>query len=372
MKFTRIITFSIISALSVGALVGVTEAKKAPVDQSFEIKDIQGDRQVLKDTSFESIMKVDTNKFETVTLTKDNVKLKETKYDTLHGVGEKVLNNKDVYRGMNGAVEYENDKFLVVAQFNRVFPYGSDEPFVNVVKKDKKTGKVIKEKVQVPTIKTNQHINHEIVVESNNKLYYAIILQSISNQPKSILKVFELNNDINQLREVYSEDVTMSGDYTDTSRLVESNGILYTVLSSQEKIQLVQLDLKTNKLSKQPLSFHSKNSTYVNSFNIDNDYLYISSDATTYIVDKTTYKVVNKKEIKPSFADKYEYIMASNTERKDNTLYVLYDAYKNNVGERLLVVYDIQSGAVRYEGKLPNMSDRGVGIDFNFAEVSTK
>ena len=145
MKFTRIITFSLISVLSVGTLVGVAEINKTPVNRQFKIEDITGDRKAIQDLSLENIIKVDSDSYEKVILTADDVTFQDTKYDSLLGLDEKILNNKEMYRGGHHADAVENEAYLLTAAFNHYYPYTSDEPTLKLAIKDKKTDKIKKE-----------------------------------------------------------------------------------------------------------------------------------------------------------------------------------------------------------------------------------
>lgn len=180
MKFTRIITFSLISVLSIGSLVTVAEVNKTTVNRKFTIEDQKGNREMLANIALENVIKVDTNSFEKVVLTKDQVSFKETKYDLKKGVGEKVLKNKELYRGSYDLAEYENSKYMMTADFNSMFPYTSNEPYVKIAKKDKKTNHVLKEMVTLPDITTNDQVFQESLFEMQGKMYYAIIKNNMN------------------------------------------------------------------------------------------------------------------------------------------------------------------------------------------------
>ncbi|WP_042347724.1 hypothetical protein [Bacillus massiliigorillae] len=371
MKFTRIITFSIISALSIGTLVGVAEVNKAPIDRKFTIKDEKGNREALGGVTLQNTIKVDTNKYEKMALTKDKVTFQKTKYDPIFGVGEKVLNNKDLYRGMNYAVDYENDKFTMVAKFNPKFPYGSNETFVTIAKKDKKTNNLQKEQISVTGITTNQQIDQEMLFENNGVMYYGVVLRNWSaNSSQSLLRIYQIQQNNLHLKEVTNVELSLPGsDYTDISRIVVDEKKLFMVLSNQQAFKLLTVDFATNKSEKLTLPMFSKDNTYVEAFSVDENNFYISVNSTVFAIDKKTYLQVNKEAMKPSFLSNYEYIRTVNLKTDKETIYVLYEAYKNNnQGDMFIVAYEMKSGKTLYEGKLPSMTDRGVGESFTFAD----
>ncbi|MEH6945401.1 hypothetical protein, partial [Bacillus sp. JJ722] len=279
MKFTRIITFSLISALSIGTLIGVAEFNKAPVDRKFILEDQKGNRDALGTIELSNIIKVGDNKFEEVILTKDQVRFENTKYDQFHGVGEKVLNNKEMYRGMNYAVDYENNKFKMIASFNSSFPYGSNDAYVTIARKDKKTKELQKEEIPVSGITTDQQISHETLFEYNDVMYYGVVLQNMSSgSGKSLFKLYQIMPNNLQLKEVMNIDVALSGDYTEISRIIVDGNKLYMMLSNQQEFELLTVDLATKKDVRIKLPQFTKNNTYIDTFTADESHFYISVD----------------------------------------------------------------------------------------------
>ncbi|MEO4054632.1 hypothetical protein [Solibacillus sp. CAU 1738] len=368
MKFTRIITLSLISALSIGTLIGIAEVNKVPVDRNFEIEDEKGNRDALQSVAFENVIKVDTNKFEKVILTKDDVQFKDTKYDISHGVGEKVLNNKDMYRGMNNASEYENSKFTMIAAFNTHFPYGSNEAYVTIAKKDKKTNQLQKEKISLPGITTNQYIMEENLVEHNDSIYYSMVVQSMSSSVGPTLKIYQIQSNL-QLKEVMNVDLSLPGDYTDVSRLVTDGDKLFIILSSQQEKKLMEINLDTNKYVTHTLPELSMDDSYIQMFRVDENHFYLNVDNSMFVIDKNTYKQVNQKVMKPSFISKYDYISVVDQTESHETVYVIYEGYKNYNSDKYVVAYHATTGDILYEGKLPSTENRGVS-GYKFVNVN--
>lgn len=359
MKFTRIITFSLISVLSIGTLIGVAEVNTAPVDRNFKIEDEKGNRDTLQSIAFENVIKVDNNKFEKVILTKDDVEFKDTKYDVMHGVGEKVLNNKDMYRGMNYATEYENSKFTMIANFNSNFPYASNESYVTIAKKDKKTNQLQKEKITIPGITTNQYIMEEKLFEHNDLVYYSIVLQNMSNSAAPILNIYEVQSNL-QLKEVMSVDLSLTGDYTDVSRLVTDEEKLYVILQSEQESKLMEINLDTNKHVKHTMPELSMDDSYIQMFRVDENHFYMNVDNSMFVIDKNTFKQVNQKNVKPSFITKYDYVYPVDQTENNENVYVIYEGYKGHGSDMYVVAYHATTGDILYEGKLPSMVNRGV------------
>ncbi|MEH6944882.1 hypothetical protein, partial [Bacillus sp. JJ722] len=95
---------------------------------------------------------------------------------------------------------------------------------------------------------------------------------------------------------------------------------------------------------------------------------YISVDTKVFVIDKQTLKQVNKEEIKPSFVSNYDHVAAVDQIANKETLYVLYEGFKNSgQNDMYIVAYNYKNGKTLYEGKLPSMADRGVGKLYSFS-----
>lgn len=369
MKFKRVLTFSAISILSLGTLVGFTELNKVPVDRTFIIEDVKGDREALKSVSLESVMKVDNHSFEKVLVTQDRVRFEDTKFDLMYGVGEEVLNNKDLYRGMNHALKVKNNVFTLIASFNSYYPYASDEPTLKLAKKDHQTNQVTKETITLPGFISKQQVSNESLVEVNDTIYYAIVTQDISgNTSKPVFRLYEVDSDQLQVKEIMNQDISLPSDYTDVSEFAEFDGELYAVLSNQKECMLVTIDVATRKITKQNLPAFSQEGSYIEKFMIDQSYYYLTMDSVITLLDKETHKVKSITD-QPSFLKDYEFVSTAEQKINENQLYVIYDAYKQNgPSDSYIVVYSQTSGNTLYEGKLPSMVNRGIGINYSFTE----
>lgn len=379
MKFTRIITFSIIGVLSLGTLVTVAELNEKPVNRTFKIEDMAGDRSAIGKVELENVMKVSTNKYEKVVLSEKDVRFFNTKYDVIRGVGEKVLNNKELYRNTNNAITYENKDLMMTVSFDEMFRYNGEDPKITVAKKDKKTNKVTKNEMVPSTITHNMYVNYEYVMEIDNKLFY-VITTSLMNtsEQKSTVKVFGIDKNSLKITELMSVDASfddkkVTDGYTDISSIVSDENYLYAVLSNQDgKRKLLKINPTTKKISKTDLEINLGKDSYVEKLYLVGDNFYVhTSNSTLYNIDKKSMKMVFDKGSKPGFIKNYEHVSAIDQVVKDGKIYVTYVAYKQGAnGENCIAVFDDKAGKILYEGKLPNMSDRGVGMDYKFVKTN--
>ncbi|MEG0386675.1 MAG: hypothetical protein RR642_18290, partial [Solibacillus sp.] len=104
----------------------------------------------------------------------------------------------------------------------------------------------------------------------------------------------------------------------------------------------------------------SKDDPYIQMFRVDENYFYMNVDSSMFVIDKNTYKQVNQKVMQPSFISKYDYVSPVDQTESDETLYVIYEGYKNNISDMYVVAYHAATGDILYEGKLPSTVNRGV------------
>lgn len=370
MKFTRTISLALISALSVGTLVAVAEVNKAPVNRTFNIDDLAGDRSVLEAVTLENVIKTGNNSFEKVYLNNGDVLFEKTQFDLQYGVGEEILAHKDLYRGMNYALKLETDTSLLAVNFNRYFPYASTEPYVEVAKKDKNTNEIMKEKIVLTDISLNEQIMREAVLEIDDTLYYCMTVGDRNgNSAKNTLRIYEINPKTLQLQIVNATEIALTGDYANVSNIVSDGENIYTILSNDTEYKLAGFNSLTKEVEVIDLLALAGGKGYVNYFNMDKQSIFVQTDDSLLIIDRDTLKVVNKEAAIPSSTNDYDFVYVTEQIVKDDMVFVLYGTYsENRPSEQLLVTYNVEDGSILYEGKLPSMVDRGTGIDFSFAK----
>ena len=370
MKFTRTIIFSLVSVLSVGSLVTFAESNNTAVDRKFTFEDKSGNRDVLNQIGIESIIKVDSNSFEKVILKDNKVQFEKTDFDLRKQVGEKVLNNKELYRGYEYAQSYESNSFLMTACFNPKFPYASNDAFIRIAKKDKKTKRVIKKEIPVSNITLNQQISSESIFELQNNMYYSLVVSDYSStNSKNTLKVYEINKDSLGIKEVLSKELSLPGDYTDASSIVSDGKQMYILFFNDKEYKLFAYDPKMNKENVKDFPLIMTEDRSIQMVNVDNQYFYVNQGGSIYMIDKNTNKLFRNDGMKASILENYQYSYPLEQKIMDDKIYVLYRGYKdNNTDDSLIVVYNKQNGKVMYEGKLPSLNNRGVGVDYSFSK----
>lgn len=376
MKFTRIITFSIISVLSLGTLVTVAEINQKPVNRIFKTEDTFGNREVLENIELENIIKVDSNKYEKVILTDNDAEFRETQYDPHHGVGEKVLNNKSLYRNTSTALDYEDKELLMTVSFDQMFAYNSEDPILKIAKKDKATDKVTKKEVVLPSLTTNAQIINYAFLEVQGELYYAIVSQNSSDNQKPWIILYHIQKDNLNVQEVMKIDASIQNSdneqgYTDISNFETDGKEIFTIShNSDNKMQLIKLDPKTKKHTKKDISGSVSKESYINKIVMHQDELYVHTDTGgIFVLNKESIKPVTPKALKTTFDSQYSYIYSNEQLVKDDKVYVTYEALTDGpLSDTFIVVFDKKSGETLYIGKLPNMNSRGVGKSFQFVE----
>ena len=369
MKFTRIITFSLISALSVGTLVGVAEINKTPVNRQFKIEDITGDRKAIQDLSLENIIKVDSDSYEKVILTADDVTFQDTKYDSLLGLDEKILNNKEMYRGAHNANAVENDAYLLTAAFNHYYPYTSDEPTLKLAIKDKKTDEVRKETVTVPNYHSTQSAWWStLLFETNNKYYYAMAEYKDESSNEVAIKIYSINVNTLQLEEFATIDVPADKDgYTDVSKITTNGEQLYAFISTEKDYKLLSYDVTKKK--EQIINITGpKVEDYYELIEVGEDSLYLTSEGEVVKLVIKDNEATESNRYTPSYTEKYDDIWITDHNIHNGTLYTIQESgyHESMDTDAYLAAYDLNSGNILYEGKLPSMVNRGVGKYYSF------
>ncbi|MBD3108454.1 hypothetical protein IEO70_08750 [Bacillus sp. AGMB 02131] len=368
MKFTRLISFAVIGVLSVGTLVTVAEVNKAPVDRVMEIEDLTGDRSVLDGVTLENVIKTDENAFEKVYLKNEDVVFEKTEFDLRHGVGEEVLRHKDLYRGMNNALKAETDAVIFIARFNSLYPYASNDPFVELAVKNKSTNEIMKEKVTVPDLKMSESIYNESVLEIDGKIYYCLALGDMNgNSAKQSIKIYEVNQKTLQLQVVNVSELSLDGDYANSTNIIALDNNIYTIAYNDREYKLAMFNPATKDTEIINLSSLSGMSGYIQFFDMNEQTIFLQTEEKMLIIDRDTDAIVNEDDDFPSFAGDYEYVYSTEHIMNDKLIYVLYGTYTGGLpSDQLLVAYDVKDGSLIYGGKLPSMADRGVGINYSF------
>lgn len=370
MKFMRVISFAIISALSIGTIVAVAEVNKVPVDRTFTIEDLSGDRSILEGVTLENIIKTDTNTFEKVYLNNEDVIFEKTKFDLKYGVGEEILAHKDLYRGMNHALKLETDAVLLTVKFNSLYPYASNEAFVELAMKNKKSDEVLKEKITLADLNMNQQIVNEAVLEIDGVIYYCMTVGDTNgNSANQSIRIYEINPKSLQLQVVNITDISLTGDYANSTNVIADGKHLFTIVYNDQEFKLVSYNLLTKETEVTDLPSVTEKLDYIQFFALDTQSIFLQEDEAMLIVDRQTGQLINEEAAIPDFKNNYDYVYSVEHIIKDDILYVLYGTYTEGIAsDQLIVAYDGKDGNIVYEGKLPSMADRGVGKDYSFLQ----
>ena len=363
MKFPKLLALTLTGLLSGGATLAIAEYSKPAVDRAFPIEDIAGDPKHIDGVEFENIIKTGHNAFEKVNFGKKGVEFEKTEFDIAKAADEKVLANKDVYRGTFSPAELETSKYIITAEFNVQYPYNSKEPYVKVAIKDKKTGKVINETVPLQDFTSSENIWEQILMESEGKIYYSFFGVNGSDH-ESVLYIYELDPRTAKLRK---ESISVE-EIRNRTNLSYDNGILYTVVFDEPGSEhLLAVDLAKKTAGKKQLSLVNNSGDMIESITALDGYLYVQMSGNIYIIDAQTSKTTAI--VQPTIKDQMDYLYATEIKAKDGLLYILFNASKNEVYGEYISVYDNKNGKVLYEGKLPGMDNRGVNREHVIAEI---
>ncbi|MGM9988686.1 MAG: hypothetical protein ACI35O_15890 [Bacillaceae bacterium] len=364
MKLKRIGIFSVVAVATIGTLTMLYSGDKVVVNKKMEFVDYSGDRSALEGVSFENIIKVGQNKYEKVTLLNNAANFKETKYDEKYRADEKVLDNKELFRGKYDPAFYEDEKQMMTVAFNPDFPYSDNTPFVELIKKDKKTGDVSKQKIMLNEVSLNGYIMEEKLIEIKGKLYYVITTDNYGTSERK-LGVYLVDQD----KLTLSKQVEIAkGD----APVVSDGTYMYTLVSNEKELKLVKMDVAKKQVIEKDITNLKDKVEYVSTAYLAGDTIYIASsmNGTVYGVDINTPSFDEKKVFKPAFTKETSNLSINKMHVKNNRLYVTYYNYSDNgfgvhmESDSIIVAYNLKSGTIAYEGALPTMKNRGVSMDY--------
>ncbi|MFS0784548.1 hypothetical protein [Bacillus sp. 1P06AnD] len=372
MKYTRILTVTFISVVSLVILITVSSVSPAPVNRSFPIKDISGDRLSIAPIKIENTIKVDTDKFEKVQLSAGKPEFTKTEYDQKMGANEQILQHKSLYRKSAQAISVETKKGLFTLYFDQRFSYKSKDPIVSLAKEDHSSKKVSKNDSILPGIQSNDQVAAEKFTEIDGQLYYILM---INNQSQSFVKAYEINQQTLTLKKVLDEEINIgqaTDEYIMLGRIVSDQQGAYLIAHTDKVAKLVELNMKQKKLIYKNLPAQLKADQLDNNLYLNKGTLYAQiNKGKLYIIDAKTAGLTGAKELAITLPKTFSYISVNNLTVKDQKVYVLYQGYEDTqTGEPplYLAVFSEKTGKNLYLGEMPSMAKNGVGEPYTFIQ----
>lgn len=362
MKYYRLIGFAVASVLSLGGFAVLTSAEEVKLNRDFKIQIVSGDSSVLEGVGLEALIKTGKSSFEKVVLSKDSVDFEPTKYDMYQYVGEDVLENREVYRGIQNPTIVETDDYLMVASITEGFPYTTDVPTLKLNIKNRETGSVSKFE-PVLDVTVSEFVNYQVLHEDNGTYYYAALTRAMIGDKNRII-IYTINPKTGELKKEHELEIENMW----TLNMV-ANKLVTKSYSETEGDKLILLDLNSKEVEIIKTSDHD-GIDYLGGFYESNDQLYIEAKGKMYPFDLETLTFSKAVGIEPTDSGVDRGYGLSNFLVKNNKMYVLYDVFEEGSARyQLLVVSDIKTGEVLFEGEIVQRADQGMFGSFELVEV---
>jgi len=169
--------FGVIGAVTLGGLFFSLHGQAERLNRDFGIETLQGDIGVLDELYLGAVVREGWNQFMSVRLTSDGFETRPTVYDLQNNVGERVLNNRELYRNYFWhAPQFETDDYVIIAAFDDMAFWQKGQVIVNVRVQDKATGDVRMANVEpnggIET--SNDWVNGSFLIENDGAIYYIV------------------------------------------------------------------------------------------------------------------------------------------------------------------------------------------------------
>ena len=357
MKLYHIIGLGSAALLSLGALGLMNQVEPVEYNTDYRIETLSGDISYLDNIQLENIAKTGTNSFSKVTLTNQKATLTPTQYDLYHGVGEEVLENRELYRNLTWPATLETDQYLITANFNLSYYYTNTEPVLRIRLKDKQTNTINSQEFILENFEYGDNVLQEYLTEIKGNYYY--LVHFFNNQAYTNEGIIIYQFDPQTLQMKYKSKQTF-----DSASVTINDEIIY-ILSQNN---LMTINIESNQTSTYTIEGLSEYPYLETAINVKNNLLLmINSDLYQVELNNETNQATTSLLNQPNFIqllrDEYDYYYPYNIVETNGLIYQLYYARKNNADYQYLSVMNPSTNEFIYEGKIILRADQGL-IDY--------
>ncbi len=355
MKLYHIIGLSTAGLLSLGGLGFIAQSEATEYNIDYRLETLNGDVTALNGVQFVNTAKTGSNSFSKVTLIGEKANTTPTTYDMLHGVGEDVLENRELYRNLPWPEKFEDDKYLITANFNYSYNYTGTEPVLRIRVKNKETGTINIQEPSLKEISYGDNMMREFLTEVDGTYYYLISLFNHQSGTSDTLLTYQFNPETLAFNFEHKQDI-------DWSSIIIKDGLIYT---PNETNELIVTNIATGESKTYTLDGHPEYS-YINDIIKKDDQLFLLFNDGLY--EATLSEATNTATLTPTESPKFfeslltdfEYYTPSSMTEHNDYIYTMYDAYKNHTGYQYISVTDTATDQIVYEGKIMLRSDQGL------------
>ena len=356
MKLYHIIGLSTAALLSLGALGLMTQTESIEYNTDYRIETLSGDISYLDNIQLENIAKTGTNTFSKVTLTNQKTTLKPTQYDLYHGVGEEVLDNRELYRNLTWPATLETDQYLITANFNLSYYYTNTDPILRIRSKDKQINTINNQEFMLENFEYGDNVLQEYLTEINGNYYYLVHFFNNQAYTNEGIIIYQFNPQTLQMN--YKSKQTF-----DSASVTINDEFIYIL--SHESNQLNITNIKSNQTTTYTIEGLSEYPYLETAINVKNKLLLmVNSDLYQVELNNETNQATASLVTPPNFIqllrDEYDYYYPYSIVETNGLIYQLYYARKNNTDYQYLSVMNPSTNEFIYEGRIILRSDQGL------------
>lgn len=209
MKLKYIVCFGVVCALSLVSVFFFQGTNSQDLNRNFGIETIAGDPSILDEIAFSAVINEGANQFSRVTLSSGEPQFEPTIYDLHHGLDDRQLEHRELYRDAVWARIFEFENYTFNAQFNSEYIWNSRyKPNARIAVLDANTGEV-------------NVLNHEFleitpgmpvygwdtfILEQDEEFYY--VLPTENNE----ILVYQLSVESMTLEFMFKEEFSIGGN----------------------------------------------------------------------------------------------------------------------------------------------------------------
>lgn len=348
MKLKYMISFGVVCGLSLISVFFFQGVNAQELNQSFGIETLTGDSSILDKIAFSAVINEGSNDFSRVTLSSGEPQIEPIIYDLFHGLDEHQLEHRELYRNASRANIIETDNYTFSNLFNYEYNWKSRyEPSARLAVLDHNSGEVKVINHTFTEIKPGMSVWNTFILEDNGEFYYVVPSET------SEILVYRINMESLSLEFMFMEEFSI-GEWVDWYPIANQ---LYGQVYTNTDIDSYVFNMNTRKLDE----FNSDIVEIANIVDIRNTQIIsreFSEESTIPI-----FQVINTETERVIELENPSFIKEIDEEWPDFMTFMLEDYlvidYRVHQTQ-FIVIYDLDSLELIYEGKINLRQDQGL------------
>jgi len=394
MKLKFLTLSGILCVATLGSILFSLYAGAEELNRDFGIETLYGDISLLDDIYLGAVIREGRNQFSSVRLTSDGFEIRPTVYDLHNGVGEEVLNNRELFRGniwFDPNSLFETEALSILPSLNENFRWDPQtEAELTLAIQEKETGNVKRETFILDEIPNSANIMGPFMMKHDNVIYLVIIvdgimadvqrgpwgsMQSWSLESNGAFFVYSLNPEAISLNLEFEGNVPI--DENSWPHWIVTNMGIYANLTTWDEStqQESQSTYKIDLTSKEVIPVENLDLPHFWNFVNHNEYIiylheewHDTTNAQTFTLNAVNMQTGEKHTFPMEDLDNNtdQWSFGANLMIVDNHLFVnrTFSAQRNHntrpIPHQLIQIYDVEKMELLYEGRIRLRHDQGL------------